>query len=123
MTKILVVEDDKSLLKAYEFTLSSKGFEVRLAENGQVALDILASYIPDIIILDLVMPIMDGFTLLVKIKENADLKNIPVLVVTNLAQSEDILKAMKMGASDYLIKTDFSTRDLVEKIGEYVTSN
>lgn len=123
MTNILVAEDDKFLAKAYKMKLSKKGYTVQNAGNGEEAIKILESFTPDVIILDLLMPVMDGFATLGKIKSNPKWKQIPVIVATNLAQADDVVKAMRLGASDYIVKTDFSTRDLIAKIEGYLEKN
>jgi DNA-binding response OmpR family regulator len=116
MKKILVVEDDRYLSGAYKVKLLKMGFEVQTAGDGEEALTVLKTFRPDLILLDLVMPVMDGFATLEQIKKNDELKSIPVLIATNLGQKEDIEKGLKMGAIDYLVKTDTSIDDFVSKI-------
>lgn len=118
MTKVLVVEDDKFLIKAYAAKLKKEGFDTILASNGEDGLRIAAEEKPDIILLDLVMPKKDGFDVLYDLKQNKKLKNIPVVVLSNLGQPEDIEKAKKMGAKDYLVKSNISMKDIVDKIKE-----
>lgn len=120
MTKVLVVEDDKFLGSAYRAKLTKNGFEVQIATDGQEALEVLRSFLPDIILLDLVMPRMDGFTTLQALKDNPDLRNIPVIVASNLGQKEDVDKAKAMGAQDYVVKSDLSLDDLITKINSLV---
>ena len=116
MKKILVAEDDKFLANAYRVKLEKAGFEARIATNGEEALDIMLSFTPDVIILDLVMPGKDGFATLAEIKNNPKWKNIPVLVASSLGQKEDVEKATALGAADYVIKSDLSMVSLIEKI-------
>ncbi len=116
MKKILVVEDDIYLSGAYKTKLVKMGFDVRTAGDGFEALDVLKDYKPDLILLDLVMPRKDGFATLEEIKKDDNLKTIPVLVATNLGQKEDVERGMKLGAVDYLVKTDTSIDDFVNKI-------
>ena len=116
MRKILVVEDDAYLSNAYRVKLTKAGFEVRNAFDGDEALQLLQTFTPDIILLDIVMPRKDGFAVLQEIKSNEKLKNIPVILVTNLGQKEDIDKGMKLGAAEFFIKTDFTLNDLIQKI-------
>lgn len=120
MTKILVAEDDKFLSKAYKLKLTKKGYDVRLASNGQEVFDILSEFTPDLIILDIMMPVMDGFAVLEKIGKDEKYVKIPIIMATNLAQSDDVVKAMKLGAVDYIVKTEFSTNDLIAKIEENI---
>ena len=114
--KILIAEDDKFLANAYRVKLSKKGFEVRLTYDGQETIDVLKEFTPDIILLDLIMPIKDGFGTLAEIKANEQWKHIPVIVASNLGQKEDVDKAMAMGANAFVIKSDLSLDDLIIKI-------
>jgi DNA-binding response OmpR family regulator len=116
MKKILVVEDDKYLSGAYRVKLLKMGFDVRTAADGEEALVVLHDFTPDLILLDLVMPRKDGFATLEEIKKNDKWKNIPVLIATNLGQKEDVDRGMKLGAVDYLVKTDTSVDDFVNKV-------
>ncbi|HSW66295.1 MAG TPA: response regulator [Bacillota bacterium] len=114
--KILVVEDDSFLLKAYQAKLTNAGFEIQTATNGELALTALETFAPDVILLDLVMPRKDGFTTLQEIKANDKLKNIPVIVTTNLGQPDDIKRVMDLGALECIIKSNLSLSDLVAKL-------
>ncbi|KKU91254.1 MAG: Two-component response regulator [Microgenomates group bacterium GW2011_GWA1_48_10] len=114
--KILVAEDDHFLLSAYKVKLTKAGFDVKTATDGEEALAILKDFTPDIILLDLVMPKMDGFDFLKKFRANETWKKIPVIVASNLGQKDDLDKARSLGASDYVIKSDLSLDALTTKI-------
>lgn len=116
MNKILVGEDDSFLANAYRVKLTKAGFEVKIARDGQEVIDSFATFVPDLIILDLIMPVKDGFTTLSEIKANDVWKKIPVIVASNLGQKEDIDKSMTLGAIDYVVKSNMSINSLVEKI-------
>src|SRR3989338_405180 len=116
MAKLLIVEDDNFLANAYRVKLTKAGFDIRIAFDGEQALKMLSDFTPDCIILDLVIPKKDGFTVLSEIRANPKWINIPVLVASNLGMEEDISKAMSMGASGYVIKSDLSMAEMVEKI-------
>lgn len=116
MKKVLIAEDDKFLGNAYRVKLIKAGFDVVIARDGQETLDALKTSIPDIIILDLVMPVMDGFTALETIKKNDTYKNIPVIVASNLGQKEDIDRALALGAKDFVVKSDLSLDTLIAKV-------
>jgi len=122
MTKVLVAEDDKYLSQAYKLKLSKSGFEVRMAGDGDEVLMILNDFSPDVILLDLVMPNRDGFATLEEIKKNEAWKKIPVIVASNLGQAEDIEKATKLGAIDFVVKSDLSMESLLKKIEKTVGS-
>ena len=123
MKKILVAEDDTYLANAYRVKLTKAGFEVKNAFDGQEAINILQTFIPDLIILDIVIPKKDGFTILSEIKANEKWKNIPVILVSNLGQKEDREKGMQLGATDFFVKTDFSLNDLIQKINNILKTD
>lgn len=120
MKKILIAEDDKFLASAYRFKLEKVGYEVKIAVDGVECLETLKTFIPDILILDLVMPKKDGFFTLAEIKADEKYKNIPVLIASNLEQKEDIDKGMGMGAIGYVIKSNMSLDELVTKIASVI---
>jgi DNA-binding response OmpR family regulator len=121
MSKILIVEDDKYLINAYRVKMAKEGFEVQLAMDGDEALLVLNSFHPDVILLDLVMPKRDGFSVLEEIKKNPKLNKIPVIIASNLGQKEDIDRGMKLGATDYIIKSDMSMEGIVGKIQKIIS--
>lgn len=116
MKKILVAEDDRFLANAYKLKLGKAGYEVKVAEDGEEVLAILKDFTPDLIILDLVMPKLDGFAALAEIKKSERLKDTPVIVASNLGQEEDVERARKEGAVDYILKADMSMATLIQKI-------
>lgn len=116
MKKILVVEDDKFLSSAYRLKLTKAGFEVKLASDGNEALNTLVDYTPDLILLDLIMPVKDGFAVLAELHANPLWKTIPVIVASNLGQKEDVDKSKQLGASDFIIKSDLSLESVINKI-------
>lgn len=123
MTKILIAEDDKFLANAYRLKLTKSGFDLRIVSNGEDALKELETFTPDVILLDIVMPKLDGFAVLKQIKSSEMHKNIPVIVASNLGQKEDIDLGKSLGAVDYIVKTDLSMEDLVDKLNTISGSN
>lgn len=113
---IMIVEDDSFVMDIYKTKLSQNGFFAVEAENGTEALKKLKDIKPDLILLDIIMPYMDGLEVLKKIKENEETKNIPVILLTNLSQKEEVDKGMELGAMDYLIKSHFTPSEVLEKI-------
>ncbi len=113
---ILLVEDDRFLSEMYATKLSDGGFEVETAGDGQEALKIAKAKNPDLILLDIVLPKMDGFEFLQLLKNDATLKNIAVVILTNLGQKEEVEKGLKLGASDYIIKAHFTPTEVVAKV-------
>ena len=122
MNKILIVEDDTFISRMYEAKLSSLGYQVKIAENGQDGLRLIKEWLPDLVLLDLILPILDGFEFLKQIKADNNLKNIPIIVLSNLDQKENIEKGISLGASDYIIKAQFTPSEVVEKIEKCLKS-
>jgi len=120
--KILIAEDDHFLANAYRVKLTKAGFEVKITSDGEEAIKALSDFFPDLILLDLVMPVKDGFSTLEAIKNNEKYKKIPVLIASNLGQKEDLDKGIKLGADDYVVKSDLSLDDLVMKINGLLKS-
>jgi len=116
MKKILIAEDDRFLVAAYKAKLEKEGFEVVFATDGQEALDALKNFTPDIILLDIKMPVMDGFTFLKKVKAIKEYKDIPVVVASNSGSAPDVEQGKALGAIDYIVKTNLSLKDVIKKI-------
>lgn len=116
--KILLVEDDEMLVNMYSDKFRREGYDVETAMNGADGLKAASSYRPDIILLDIVMPKMDGFAVLKKLKKKMDTKDIPVLLLTNLGQEEDVKKGKELGAADYYIKANHTPAQIVLKVKE-----
>ena len=123
MKKILIIEDESALQKTLGEALSQQGYEVLSALNGEVGLKLVQSEKPDLILLDLILPKIHGFDVLKKIKDNPETKEIPVIVLTNLETIEDIKKAIELGATTYLVKADYSLKELTIKINQVFQSN
>lgn len=114
--KIGLVEDDKFLSKMYQSKLSMEGFEVLAAYDGQEGLEMVKADKPDIVLLDLVLPKLEGWDVLKSLKDDLDTKDIPVIILSNLGQEEDVRKGQALGAADYLIKAHFIPKEVIEKI-------
>ena len=116
MRKILFVEDESVLQKTFEETLRGEGYEMISALDGEVGFNLAKKEKPDLILLDLVLPKINGFEVLKKLKEDPETKKIPVIILTNLERMSDIDKTLELGATAYLVKTDYSLGEVVEKI-------
>lgn len=115
-TKILVVEDETFLVKIYSVKLAKEGYDVQIATDGEAAIASAKSFKPDLILLDLILPKVNGFEALEEIRKMPETKDTPVIVLSNLGQQEDVKRAESLGADDYLVKANFSIQDVVEKI-------
>ena len=118
MTKFFIAEDDQLMSRMYERAFRLSGYEPIIVHDGEEALKKLGEMNPkpNVIILDVMMPKISGFDVLAKIKQDSTLKNIPTVILTNLASKEDGEKALALGAALYLIKSDYNPRQVVEKV-------
>ena len=114
--KVLIVEDDEFLLQMYSTKLELEGFKVLEAVNGLQGLKTAQKEKPDLILLDLNLPEMNGFEVLSNLKREDDTKDIKVLILTNYSQKEDIDRCLSLGADDYLIKAHFVPSEVISKI-------
>ncbi|MCK4525584.1 MAG: response regulator [Candidatus Andersenbacteria bacterium] len=114
--KILVIEDEATLQKALNDVLAQEGYDVLSALDGMSGLDLALKENPDLILLDIILPKMDGFEVLKKLKEKES--KIPVIILTNLSDINDIQKALDLGATTYLVKADFHLDDVLKKVKE-----
>ena len=113
---ILLVEDDEFLAELYATKLNLENFEVSLAVDGEKGLKMIKELKPDLILLDIILPKMDGFEILKNMKADPELKNIPVILLTNLSQKDEVKRGLDLGATDYLIKAHFMPSEVVKKI-------
>lgn len=113
---ILIIEDDKFLRELIVQKLATEGFNVHSAVDGEECFKILEKIKPHLILLDLILPGMDGFEILARLKKDPKTSLAPVIVLSNLGQKEDIDKAVSLGAVDYMIKANFTPGEIVEKV-------
>ncbi|MFA5248361.1 MAG: response regulator [Patescibacteria group bacterium] len=114
LKKILIVEDEKLIIKPLELKLKLSGFETGVAYNGEEALEILKNEKFDLVLLDLMMPRVDGFAVLIELKKRGD--ETPVIVASNLNQMDDISRALELGVNSYYVKSNTSLSEIVENI-------
>lgn len=120
-TKIVLVEDDKMLADMYITKFSKEGLEVIRAEDGAEGLEMVKREKPDLVLLDIIMPKLDGFAVLKELKKDPATENTHVLLLTNLGQSEDVEKGQELGADDYFIKANHTPAEIVEKVKYLLT--
>ncbi len=117
---IFVVEDDDFLRDLLVRKLVQEGFRVTIAEDGNTAMQKLKEEKPYVILLDLILPGMDGFAILKFLRASTELKDVPVLVLSNLGQREDVQRALQLGASDYLVKAHFTPAEILAKLKQLI---
>lgn len=116
MKKILFIEDEATLQKTLGDILKKENYEVISALDGEIGLRLAKTKKPDLILLDIILPKIEGFDVLKDLKEDPETKKIPVIILTNLEKMEDVEKALRLGATTYLVKTDYTLGEVIEKI-------
>ncbi|MDP3779473.1 MAG: response regulator transcription factor [bacterium] len=116
--KILVVDDDPFILDMYVLKFKEQGFQIDTATDGKMALEKIDSGSPNIVLLDVVMPKMDGFDVIKKIQERGEPRTFKILFLTNFGQKEDVDRGMQLGADGYIIKAHFTPSEVVAKVKE-----
>jgi len=119
--KILLIEDDSFLSEIYMAKFQESGFEVSAARDGIVGLAKIKEQEPDVILLDVVMPNMDGFEILQAVKEDPQAKNIPVVILSNLGEQENIQKGLELGAAAYIVKAHYTPTEVVARVKEILS--
>lgn len=116
---ILIIEDDQILLNLLKDKLAKAGYHIILAENGKIGLKLAEEEQPDLVLLDLILPEMDGMAVLEKIRQNASISSMSVIIISNSGQPFEIERAEKLGIEDYLIKTEFDPAEVLEKVDNF----
>lgn len=116
MTKVLLIEDDPLIYRLYQKLFSLEGFEIELAENGQLGLEKLQTFHPDILLIDVMMPTMNGLEMLTHLKSNPETKAIPVIVLTNIADMNVTQMAISKGAVLCIIKSQTEPKDVINSV-------
>ena len=114
--RILLIEDDQFLLNLIGPKIEREGFMLTIAKNGQEGLVEVTRSMPDLVLLDIILPDLNGFEILEKIKADQSLASIPVVILSNLSQPENIKRGQELGAIDYLVKVQHTPQDIVDKI-------
>lgn len=115
-TQILIVEDDQTLCEMYATKFSMEGFDVTKAHDGQEGLAQAQALKPDVVLLDIIMPKLDGFSVLTELRKDPRLQDAVVVMLTNLGQDDDIKKGEQLGADDYFVKSNHTPADIVSKV-------
>lgn len=118
--RILIIEDETILGKVLEEKFRAIDFEAKLVADGEKAMPAAHEFMPDIILLDLILPKKSGFVVLEELRADPELRLIPVIVLSNLGQEEDVKKALALGAKDYLVKIHHPIKEVIEKVKVYL---
>ncbi len=118
--KVLIIEDDTMISGMYKMKLEDHGYEALTAGDGKAGLELAIKEKPDLVLLDIMMPMVDGFSVLAEIKAAPGMRETPVIIMTNLGTTEDKDKGKKMGAADYIVKADLTPAQIVEKAEKYI---
>jgi DNA-binding response OmpR family regulator len=116
--RLLIVEDDVILQKALQDFLTSEGFETFVASDGEAGINTAKEKIPDLVLLDIILPKKDGYEVLAELKQDEKTKQIPIILLTNLGSLNDVEKAIELGATTYLVKSDYKLAEVAKKIKE-----
>lgn len=122
MAKVLLVDDDKALCQLYSLELTNQKYEAEVAGDGEEGLTKAKSSRPDAILLDIMMPKLDGIATLSKLKEDSTLKDVPVIMLTNFGQENLVQQAFNLGATDYLLKYKVTPAEMVQKVASVLTA-
>lgn len=114
--KILIIEDDKFLRELIAQKLIKEGFDISEAVDGEEGIKKIKEARPGLVLLDLILPGIDGFEVLSRVKDDPSLSSIPVIILSNLGQKEDVERGLKLGAVDYLVKAHFTPGEIIDKI-------
>lgn len=117
---VLIIEDDLFLVKAYQVKFQKEGIETKIASDGKEALALLEKEPPAVVLLDLMLPGISGFTVLEAIRKNDKWKNVPVLILSNLGQPQDIERGKDLGVKDYIVKANIKISDIVAKVKQWL---
>ena len=120
MKRILLIEDEEILINLLEKKLIQEGYEVSIAKDGEEGLKRMREINPDLILLDIMMPKMGGFEVMEEMNKESELKKIPVVIISNSGQPVELDQAIKLGAKDWLIKTEFDPQEVIDKVEKQI---
>ena len=118
--KILLIEDEEIMIGLLQKKLTKEGYEVSIARDGEEGLNLMKEANPDLVLLDIVMPKMGGFEVMEEMEKGPELKKIPVIVISNSGQPVELDRAKRLGAKDWLIKTEFDPKEVLDKVKKQI---
>jgi two-component system alkaline phosphatase synthesis response regulator PhoP len=114
--KILLIEDEEIMVNLLQRKLTQEGYEISVARDGEEGLKLMMEAVPDLVLLDIIMPKKGGFEVMEVMQKDKNLKNIPVIIISNSGQPVELDRAKELGAKDWLIKTDFDPQEVLDKV-------
>ncbi len=123
MSKIAIIEDDQAIAQMYRIKFEAEGYTVENAENGQLGLDLIKSFKPDIVLLDLMMPVMNGDEMLTKLRAEDWGKDVKVIILTNMGESEAPASVKENGVEAFILKANMTPRQVAELVKEHLAKN
>lgn len=114
--KVLLLEDEEIIIELLERKLKQQGYEISVARNGEQGLAMMKKEKPDVVLLDIIMPKMGGFEVMEEMNKQEQLKNIPVIIISNSGQPVELDRAKELGVKDWLIKTEFDPQEVIDKV-------
>ncbi len=120
MAKILIVEDDPLIVKIYATRLQADGFEVQSGQDGLEGIAKIREFMPDVVLLDVMMPKLDGFGFITEVKKDPTLQAIPIVMYSNIGNEEEIQRAKSLGVAEFLVKANLTPNQVIEKIKQYL---
>ena len=118
--KVMIVEDDAVLVNALTLALEDEGYDISVATDGEAAEKMILKEVPDLILLDLLLPIKSGFEVLKVVRANPDTKNVSVVILTNFEQETSVDEGMRLGAKDYIVKANIDIKDIPVIVKKYL---
>lgn len=119
--KILIVDDEVALIQIYQLALEAEGYEIKVCEDGEAALQLAKEFQPDLILLDVMMPRLSGFEALDILRNTAETKTAIIIIMSAIGDSESLAKAKSLGAQDYIVKSNASLEDVMAKVRSYLS--
>ena len=116
MKKILLIEDEEIMVDLLQKKLTEEGYDISVARNGEEGLKAVRKIKPDLVLLDIIMPKIGGFEVMEEMAKDKDLKEIPIIIISNSGQPVELDRARKLGAKDWLVKTEFDPREVLDKV-------
>lgn len=120
--KVLIIEDEKNLIDVLKKKINKEDCEVSVARNKEEGLRMIKKINPDLILLDITMPKIDGFVIMETMTKDEKMKNIPIIAISNSGQSTELNRAQKLGVKDLIVRTELDLQDVMEKVKKHINS-